>query len=250
MRLGRRPSWTSEAAALGVAEQTRAEQERSLAEAEADAERRWRSAEADYVERVELLAQAEVGVRERERQLAARLESAATADRDLDGARAELERRGKELDVRLNALGNIEIELAERERAQARADTVLVDRRLELEQRAAALAVAERDLADDREAARLRLVELEGTRSEAATRARAVPEATRSPITNHLLFIATSRGYAVLEREGVLPADGAALEVALPGNNDGCFIVCKLGRVADPFDDRPCAYLEPLVTKG
>jgi hypothetical protein len=57
----------------------------------------------------------------------------------------------------------------------------------------------------------------------------------------HLLFVSTSHGYELLERQGPPPA---ALEyVSVPGH-DGLFRVAKLATSPLPNDRRVCAYIE------
>jgi hypothetical protein len=58
----------------------------------------------------------------------------------------------------------------------------------------------------------------------------------------HLLFIATSSGYVLLEGEGATPTLGAGIEV--PDQADR-FSVMKVGPSPLPNDARSCAYLEP-----
>jgi hypothetical protein len=57
------------------------------------------------------------------------------------------------------------------------------------------------------------------------------------------LFIATSSGYVLLEREGAAPALGAGIEVP---DHAGHFNVMKVGPSPLPNDARSCAYLEPI----
>jgi hypothetical protein len=58
----------------------------------------------------------------------------------------------------------------------------------------------------------------------------------------HLLFISTSGGYALVEREGPPPPLGRGIE--LP-EQAASFLVTKLGPSPLPHDPRICAYLEP-----
>ena len=58
----------------------------------------------------------------------------------------------------------------------------------------------------------------------------------------HLLFVSTSRGYRLVEREGPPPSAGHA--VAMP-DASGSFLVAKVGPSPLPNDDRICAYLAP-----
>jgi hypothetical protein len=57
----------------------------------------------------------------------------------------------------------------------------------------------------------------------------------------HLLFVSTSRGYALVELEGPPPPLGQAIEVP---EQQGSFVVAKLGPSPLPNDWRICAYLE------
>jgi hypothetical protein len=58
---------------------------------------------------------------------------------------------------------------------------------------------------------------------------------------SHLLFVSTSRGYALVERDGPPPA--ASRDVTVPGH-EGLFRVVKLATSPLPNDRRVCAYLE------
>jgi hypothetical protein len=58
----------------------------------------------------------------------------------------------------------------------------------------------------------------------------------------HLLFVSTATGYELAEREGDPPAPGT--EVSL--DDDGRYVVSKVGSSPLPGDGRPCAYLQPL----
>jgi hypothetical protein len=58
----------------------------------------------------------------------------------------------------------------------------------------------------------------------------------------HLLFISTSGGYALVEREGPPPPLGRGIEVP---EQSASFLVTKLGPSPLPNDSRTCAYLEP-----
>ena len=68
------------------------------------------------------------------------------------------------------------------------------------------------------------------------------PNQPRS-VDRHLLFIATSSGYVLLEREGAAPPLGAGIEVP---DHAGHFNVMKVGPSPLPNDARRCAYLEPI----
>jgi hypothetical protein len=58
---------------------------------------------------------------------------------------------------------------------------------------------------------------------------------------NHLLFVSTTRGYHLVEREGPPPA--AFCDVAVP-EHEGLFRVVKVAVSPLPNDSRVCAYLE------
>jgi hypothetical protein len=58
---------------------------------------------------------------------------------------------------------------------------------------------------------------------------------------SHLLFVSTSRGYALVERDGPPPA--AFRDVTVPGH-DGLFRVVKVATSPLPNDRRVCAYLQ------
>ena len=57
----------------------------------------------------------------------------------------------------------------------------------------------------------------------------------------HLLFVSSSRGYALVELEGPPPPLGQDIEVP---EQPGSFLVAKLGPSPLPNDPRICAYLE------
>jgi hypothetical protein len=63
----------------------------------------------------------------------------------------------------------------------------------------------------------------------------------RATTACHLLFVSTSRGYALVEREGPPPPLGQG--IAFPEQPDS-FRVAKLGPSPLPNDRRICAYLE------
>jgi hypothetical protein len=63
----------------------------------------------------------------------------------------------------------------------------------------------------------------------------------RRSAARHLLFVSTSRGYALVEQEGPPPSLGQGIEV--PEQPDS-FRVAKLGPSPLPNDWRICAYLE------
>jgi hypothetical protein len=58
----------------------------------------------------------------------------------------------------------------------------------------------------------------------------------------HLLFVSTSSGYALVERQGPPPSVGRGIE--LP-EQAASYLVTKLGPSPLPNDSRICAYLEP-----
>jgi hypothetical protein len=58
----------------------------------------------------------------------------------------------------------------------------------------------------------------------------------------HLLFISTSGGYALVEREGPPPSLGHSIELPEQAIS---FVVSKLGPSPLPNDPRICAYLDP-----
>jgi hypothetical protein len=64
----------------------------------------------------------------------------------------------------------------------------------------------------------------------------------RRNVDQHLLFIATSSGYVLLEGEGAPPPLGAGIEVRDQADR---FSVMKVGPSPLPNDARSCAYLEP-----
>jgi hypothetical protein len=59
----------------------------------------------------------------------------------------------------------------------------------------------------------------------------------------HVLFVSTSRGYALVELERPPPALGQSIEVP---EQPGSFLVAKLGPSPFPNDPRTCAYLERI----
>ena len=64
----------------------------------------------------------------------------------------------------------------------------------------------------------------------------------RRTAERHLLFISTSGGYALVEREGPPPPLGHGIEIP---EQAASFLVTKLGPSPLPNDPRICAYLEP-----
>jgi hypothetical protein len=62
------------------------------------------------------------------------------------------------------------------------------------------------------------------------------------PAQQHLLFISTSGGYLLVEREGPPPPLGRTIELPEQAVS---FLVAKLGPSPLPNDRRICAYLEP-----
>jgi hypothetical protein len=56
----------------------------------------------------------------------------------------------------------------------------------------------------------------------------------------YLLFISRPTGYQLAEREGEPPAVGSEVEV----DENGRFLVVKVGPSPLPQDDRLCAYLQ------
>jgi hypothetical protein len=59
--------------------------------------------------------------------------------------------------------------------------------------------------------------------------------------SRHLLFVSSSEGYALVEREGTPPAVGSRVEEPELG---GSLLVVKVGSSPLPMDDRPCGFLE------
>jgi len=83
----------------------------------------------------------------------------------------------------------------------------------------------------------------ESQAAEISERERHEPtQTTAGKAERHLLFVSTSRGYKLVEREGPPPSPGHA--VAVP-DASGSFLVAKLGPSPLPNDDRICAYLAP-----
>jgi chromosome segregation ATPase len=62
--------------------------------------------------------------------------------------------------------------------------------------------------------------------------------------TAYVAFVTTDDGYRVVDCEGAPPFLGQVIE--LPGHEGTMLRVARLGRSPLPFDDRPCAYLEPV----
>ncbi len=62
----------------------------------------------------------------------------------------------------------------------------------------------------------------------------------RRNVEEHLLFVSTSRGYALVEKEGAPPPLGRDIKMS----EQGSFLVAKLGPSPLPNDSRICAYLE------
>jgi hypothetical protein len=59
--------------------------------------------------------------------------------------------------------------------------------------------------------------------------------------SRHLLFVSSSAGYSLVEREGSPPAVGSRVDDA---ELDGSLVVMKVGSSPLPMDDRPCGFLE------
>jgi hypothetical protein len=87
---------------------------------------------------------------------------------------------------------------------------------------------------------------VDGTRRPVAREAdQPMPEPGRrdqGTAERHLLFISTSGGYALVEREGPAPPLGHGIEIP---EQAASFLVTKLGPSPLPNDPRICAYLEP-----
>jgi hypothetical protein len=66
----------------------------------------------------------------------------------------------------------------------------------------------------------------------------------RADRTHHLLFVSSSAGYALVEREGAPPAVGSRLDEPDLG---GSLIVVKVGSSPLPNDDRACGFVERVV---
>lgn len=81
----------------------------------------------------------------------------------------------------------------------------------------------------------------ESERAVASAVPQSMAEPTDRSAARHLLFISTSGGYALAERDGEPPVLGAGIE--LP-EQPGSFFVAKLGPSPLPNDARICAYLE------
>jgi len=62
--------------------------------------------------------------------------------------------------------------------------------------------------------------------------------------TEYVAFVQTDDGYRVVDCDGAPPFLGQVIE--LPGEEGTMLRVARLGRSPLPFDDRPCAYLEPV----
>lgn len=67
-------------------------------------------------------------------------------------------------------------------------------------------------------------------------------EAAENHADNHLRFISTPSGYAILEVDGRPPSLGSTVDVQ---DHLGPFLVLRLGPSPLPNDDRICAYLAP-----
>jgi hypothetical protein len=74
---------------------------------------------------------------------------------------------------------------------------------------------------------------------------RSEPDRTdQRTVERHLLFISTSTGYSLIEREGPPPPPGDQLELPEQAIS---FVVLKLGASPLPNDHRSCAYLAPTA---
>jgi hypothetical protein len=103
----------------------------------------------------------------------------------------------------------------------------------------AQLAAQEQELVELRE-----LVAQERARAEVQVHVWPEEQATTAPAPtpqkeNFLLCVPTSSGYVLLDRVGVLPTVGQAVDVP---DEEGRFLVTKIVRL--PRNGRPCAYLQ------
>jgi hypothetical protein len=87
----------------------------------------------------------------------------------------------------------------------------------------------------------MRLERLELRVDEFERRLRALTGRASAPAAGHTLFVPGSRGYEIVERDGVAPDVGAA--VILEGAR---FVVQGMRRSPFPSDARPCLVLSPI----
>lgn len=113
-------------------------------------------------------------------------------------------------------------------------ETRLEDAERRVEERTKQISEVEHALAETRsELARLRTRLAERDRQNASR---------ETPPTEHVLFVAGSNGYEILERDGAPPETGE--RVAL--EDGGVQLVARVAPSPLPGDRRPCAYLEPV----
>jgi len=172
---------------------------------------------------------------ERREEQAGRLRSAVEemlrhGSAELDERHAELAALALDLRAREERIRELERDIAVRRQELGAVEL----RRAAVERREAA--ATEREAGLEQAAAQLR-DRVERTSSAAEVVVAAKPE---SP--DHVLYL-SDLGYRIVERHGRAPSVGVTLEV------DGrVFVVTRVGRSTLPGDRRACAYLEPART--
>jgi hypothetical protein len=174
---------------------------------------------------------------ERREEQAARLRAAVEemlrhGSAELDERHAQLTALAADLRAREEAVRELERDLAVRKQELGAVEL----RRAAVERREQA--ASEREAALDEAAAALRNRE-----RESADAGRGRDRAAREPEpTAHRLFLGTDP-YRLVDRGGPPPAELETVEV-----EGTAFVVTRVGRSPAPGDGRPCAYLEPART--
>lgn len=88
-----------------------------------------------------------------------------------------------------------------------------------------------------------RLERLELRVDEFERRLRALTDRTSTSVAGYTVFMAGGRGYEIVDRDGVAPAVGAALDLA-----GRTFLVARRRRSPFPSDARPCLVLSAMPT--
>jgi hypothetical protein len=86
-----------------------------------------------------------------------------------------------------------------------------------------------------------RVERLELQVDELERRLRALSGRTSIPVAGYTLFIVGGRGYEIVDRDGIAPAVGAAVELA-----GTTFLVERMRRSPFPSDARPCLVLSAM----
>jgi predicted nucleic acid-binding Zn-ribbon protein len=196
----------------------------------------------------------EATIGELREELSSREKKAEKSERKLRELRAELaageEARSREAAARVAAEAEVaklqsDVRALSESLAETRAAHVAARREVgRLESRCAELEPLEALLAEANAhvAARTQSLaelnaELEAVRAELAERPEPLP--VEEPAATHIVFVPSTKGYALAELPGPTPEPGAYEDV-----DDGRFLVSRIGPSPLPADQRRCAYLE------